>query len=597
MDVLSFISLFGGLAIFLYGMNVLGTGLEKLSGGRLEHILESFTSNILGGVLLGALVTAAVQSSSATTVIVVGLVNAGILKLRPAIGVIMGANIGTTVTAHILRLTTLDTDHLLLRFLKPSTLAPLMAIIGVILFMTSKRSSHRNVGQLLLGFGVLFTGMFQMEDAVRPLRDMPQFAEMFATLQNPVLGVLTGATVTALIQSSSASVGILQALSSTGAITFSSAFPIIMGQNIGTCVTPMMASIGASRNAKRAAFVHLTFNILGTLLFLVGTYAYQNIVGFAFWQDAIDSGGIANFHTLFNVVVTLLFIPFAGLLEKIVYILFKKTDSELAEIRDVANLDDRIMLSPGLAVDHAEKAALSMGEKAFANLRLASELFKKFDQKTLERIVETENTIDRMEDRMENYLVELSKRELNTAESRRISDLLHIIGEFEHIGDQAESIAMRAQSLHNEGISFSSGARQELALVFEAVDEIVGLSLSAYGNDDYHIASHIEPLEEVIDQMEETLKGLHIKRLQSGKCSIEAAFPFVETIAALEKVSDYCSNIGVVMLAKQEQELHHKTIEHHDYLHRLHKGDTPDYTRHYNEYKEKYLPRLSKINE
>ncbi len=595
MDIFSIIPLAGGLALFLYGMHVLGTGLEKLSGGRLEHILETFTSNIVGGVLLGAIVTAAVQSSSATTVIVVGLVNAGILKLRPAIGVIMGANIGTTITAHILRLTQLETSNFILRFLKPSTLAPLMAIVGVILFMTSRRDKKRDIGQLLLGFGVLFTGMFQMEEAVHPLRELPEFAEMFATMQNPVLGVLTGALVTCVIQSSSASVGILQALSSTGVITFSAAFPIIMGQNIGTCVTPMMASIGASRNAKRTAFVHLTFNILGTLIFLTGTYAYQAFVGFSFWGDPIDSGGIANFHTIFNVVVTLMFIPLAGLLEKIVYILFRESDTETAETRDIANLDDRIMLSPGLAIEHVEKAACVMGERALENMRHAAGLFEKFDHKVMERIMEGEHTIDRMQDRVENYLVELSKRELNHSESTRISELLHITSEFERIADQAENIAQRAQGLHQSSLTFSDSAKKELRLVFEAVDEIVNLSIQAFRDEDYEIAARIEPLEEVIDQVEETLKSLHIARLQKGNCTIEAAFPFVETIAGLEKVSDYCSNIGVLLLAKKEQMLNNKAIEQHDYLHRLHKGETPDYARYYDMYKEKYIPRLKSM--
>lgn len=353
-NIFMVISLAGGLALFLYGMSMLGSGLEKLSGGRMEQTLEKLTKNTLMSVLLGLLVTAAIQSSSATTVIVVGLVNAGILKLKPAVGVIMGANIGTTVTAQILRLGDLDSDanaNLFLQFLKPTTLAPLIAIVGILMFMASKRTKFKDIGQILLGFGILFNGMFGMEEAVKPLAESPEFANLFAALQNPFLGVLVGAVVTAIIQSSSASIGILQALSSTGAITFSSAFPIIMGQNIGTCITPILASIGANKNAKRSAAVHLMFNIIGTAIFLIGVYAIQYTVGFTFWDDPINRGGIANFHTLFNVVVTILLVPFAGLLAKLAELIIRdpknKAEDELGiDESALAKLDDRFLRSP-----------------------------------------------------------------------------------------------------------------------------------------------------------------------------------------------------------------------------------------------------------
>ena len=596
MDIFMLVKLFGGLALFLYGMHVLSNGLEKLSGGRLEQILERFTNNIFKGVALGALVTAAIQSSSATTVIVVGLVNAKILKLRQAIGIIMGANIGTTITAHILRLTQMETSNLFLQILKPTALAPLMATVGIILFMVAKKSFRRDLGQMLVGFGILFSGMFQMEAAVLPLRDLPEFYDLFARMQNPLLGVLVGAVVTGVIQSSAASIGILQALSATGAITFSAAFPIIMGQNIGTCVTPIMASIGASRNAKRSAAIHLSFNILGTVIFLIATYAIQYAVGFSFWNDPISSGGIANFHTVFNIVVTLLFIPFAGLLEKLVCTLFKPTEAEQKADNELAQLDPLLLLSPGLALEHAQSAAVDMAALARENLQLASSLFRKFDPKVIERVMENETTIDRMEDRIENYLLEICKHELSEAESELSGELLHLIGEFEHIGDGAENLAQRAEQLHQSGTVFSEQAQQELDLILEAVFEIVDLAVSGYEQPETPLAYGIEPLEEIIDRMEEALKSTHIQRLRDGLCTVDAAFPFVESIAAMEKISDYCSNIGVVLVAQQEHKRNNITLDSHDYLHMLHKGETEGYAELYREYEKKYyLPLRSLI--
>ncbi len=595
MDIFMLVKLFGGLALFLYGMHVLSNGLEKLSGGRLEQILERFTDNIFKGILLGAVVTAAIQSSSATTVIVVGLVNAKILKLRQAIGIIMGANIGTTVTAHILRLTQMETESVFLQFLNPNTLAPLMALVGIVLFMVSKKSFRRDLGQMMVGFGILFSGMFQMEAAVTPLRDLPEFYELFAMMQNPILGVLVGAVVTGVIQSSAASIGILQALSSTGAITFSAAFPIIMGQNIGTCVTPMMASIGASRNAKRSAFIHLCFNILGTVVFLVATYALQYTVGFSFWDEPISSGGIANFHTLFNITVTILFIPFASLLEKLVCFLFKPTEAEQKADQELSHLDTRLLVSPGLAVEHAQTAAIEMAQLARENFKLSAELLRRFDPKTMERLKENEATIDRMEDRIENYLLEVSKRELSDHESHLTSELLHLIGEFEHIGDGAESVAHRAEDIHQSSASFSAQAQKELDMILNAVFEIVDLAVDSYSTGNCSKAYGIEPLEEIIDRMEETLKATHIQRLRDGQCTVDAAFPFVETIGALEKISDYCSNIGVVLIARQELAKHNVALDHHDYLHKLHKGETQNYADLYAQYEESYYTPLRKL--
>lgn len=589
-DFFGVISLLGGLALFLYGMNILGSGLEKVSGGRMEKTLEKLTNNIVLSVLLGAVVTAAVQSSSATTVIVVGLVNAGILKLRQAIGVIMGANIGTTITAHILRLSDISSDNFLLRFLKPTTLAPLVAIIGILLYMTAKRNSKKDIGQILLGFGILFTGMFNMEAAVAPLRDEPAFTSLFASFSNPILGVLFGAVVTAIIQSSSASVGILQALSSTGQITYSSAFPIIMGQNIGTCITPILASIGASKNAKRSAMVHLSFNIIGTAVFLVATYAIQYTIGFPFWDMPIDKGGIANFHTIFNVVVTLGFIPFAGFLEKLANWIIRSKDDEEDEDRDISKLDERfIRTSPGLAIDQARITVDKMASLAKQNLTASVKMLSKYDQKTMERIKETENTIDKMEDRLSEYLLKVSAMELTEPESRAVTKLLRLMSEFERIGDYSINITEAAEHMFQNNVTFSEEAMAEMTVITDAVYEIVDKTQMATELHDMQKAAEIEPLEEVIDMMEETLKSRHIDRMKNGLCSADAAFPFVEILSNLERISDHCSNVGVYLIG---HEADNTGIDRHEYIRKIHKGETEQYSEKYAYYENKYYNKI-----
>ena len=578
----------GGLALFLYGMSMLGSGLEKLSGGRLEKTLEKLTSNIFTSVLLGAAVTAAVQSSSATTVIVVGLVNAGILKFRGAVGVIMGANIGTTVTAHILRLSDISSDNFWMRLLKPTSLAPIVIIVGIILFMTARKSRQKEFSQTLIGFGILFTGMFTMEGAVAPLKDLPAFSEMFATLQNPILGVLVGALVTAVIQSSSASVGILQALSSTGAITFSAAFPIIMGQNIGTCITPILASIGATKNAKRTAMVHLYFNIIGTLVFLLGTYAIQGVWGFSFWDDPITRGGIANFHTLFNVVVTLLFIPFHRVLEKLATWTVGRSDPDTAEDSS-SILDERFLVSPGLALGQAHQAVVFMAKNAALNFGECMKLFEKYDLKAVERIREVENSIDKMEDRLSAYLLRLTERELTETESKGISELLHLTGEFERIGDYSINIQECAEHLYETNTRFSPDAMGELEVIGEAVSEIVGIAVSAVSGDDAAAAADIEPLEENIDLIEETLKNRHIARLKAGACTVDAGFPFVEALGNMERIADHCSNIGVYIIGHEGDA---RGIDQHAYTRKIHKGETKDYNEKFAHYEKKYFDKV-----
>ena len=583
------VSVLGGLAFFLYGMSLLGSGLEKASGGRLERTLEKMSNNIFKAVLFGALVTAAVQSSSATTVIVVGLVNANIIKLKQAIGVIMGANIGTTITAHILSLMDIQSDNFIMNLLKPTSWAPLVSIIGIILYMAGKKASQKDLGQILLGFGILFFGMFQMSDAVAPLEQVPEFIALFKNFSNPILGVLAGAVVTAIIQSSAASIGILQALTSTGQITFSSAIPIILGQNIGTCITPIMASFGASKNAKRSAFVHLSFNIIGTLIFLFAVYAFQYTIGFSFWNNPINSNDIANFHSIFNVAVTIMLIPFAGLLEKLAIHFIRGDESDESDTDMTASLDDRFLRSPGLAINHASQCVLKMGQLAFKNLQSVTQLFSNHDAKQIEKIRERENLIDKLEDRVSIYLVRLSEGELTEPESRQVSLLLQIQSEFERIGDYAINIQECADHLADSGSHFSTSAFEELKTLSDAVSECIGKALSSFEKNDVAVANSIEPLEEVVDIVEELLKERHIERLKEGQCSVDAAFPFIESLSNYERIADHCANVGMYMIAHAAK---NQNIDRHEYRRILHQGLTEYYNDLYQQYKETYYDKV-----
>lgn len=595
MDFFMIVSLLGGLALFLYGMSMLGSGLEKLSGGRLEQTLEKLTNNVPKSIALGALVTAAIQSSSATTVIVVGLVNARILGLRQAIGIIMGANIGTTITAHILRLSDISSDNFILMLLKPSTLAPLVGIVGILMIMGSKKQKMKNLGEILLGFCILFTGMFNMEGAVRPLSQSPAFADLFASLSNPVMGVLVGAGVTAIIQSSSASVGILQALSSTGMITYSAAFPIIMGQNIGTCITPILSSIGASKNAKRTAAVHLSFNIIGTAVFLVGTYMLHAAMPFSFWENPIDKGGIADFHTIFNIGVTLLFIPFIALLEKLVVKLIpdNKTADELDD--PTIALDDRLLTSPGLAIQHSRDAVVQMGKLARKNFSASIRQLEQYNAKEAEKIREREDVIDRLEDRLGNYMLKIPQDNLNERDSGAISALLHILSEFERIGDYSINLVEFAETMQATESVFSPQARYEIATIGDAVKEIIDMAVASFESRDLVLAQSIEPLEEVVDLMEETLKDRHIDRLRNSQCTVDAAFPFVESLSCIERIADHCSNVGVYMLDYHRSGAGEE-IDHHTYIMQLHSGEIGDYNEQYNRYTEKYYNKIKSVS-
>lgn len=583
------ISLFGGLALFLYGMSMLGKSLEKLSSGRMEKILESLTSNIFKSVLLGAFVTGAVQSSSATTVIVVGLVNAGILKLTSAVGVIMGANIGTTITGQLLRLGDLENSanaNVFLQFLKPTTLAPAIAIVGIAMFMISKRDKVKNIGEIMLGFGILFNGMFAMEAAVRPLSELPAFKMVFQTLTNPILGVLAGLAVTALIQSSSASIGILQAISTSGLLTCSAAFPIIMGQNIGTCITPILSSIGANKNAKRAAMVHLYFNIIGTIVFLSAVYLIQHFIGFPFWHSAIDRGGIANFHTLFNIIVTVVLIPFSRGLEKLACWTIRNSKAvENSILDDNISLDERFLMSPSLAIGQAQKAVAQMGKFANYNFRECRNLFDKYDTKSVERIKEYEASIDRLEDRLNAYLIRVTDCELTETESRDVTLLLHLLSEFERIGDYTINIMESATEMFNQQARFSEDAIGEFNVISSAVQEIIELSLVATSSSDLASVSLIEPLEETIDQLVDALKSRHVERFKNGQCSIDCGVNFLDMLTALERISDHCSNVAVYIIGRANKK---SNLNHHEYLESLHKGNSPEFLAASDVFNKKY---------
>ena len=596
MSIFNFISLGGGLALFLFGMNVLSGGMEKLSGGKVEKAMEKLTSNVFTGMLLGAGVTAVIQSSSVTTVIVVGMVNAGILKLQSAVGVIMGANIGTTVTGQILRLGDLEgTGGKLLQWIKPSTIAPLAALAGIILLMSAKKPSRKIIGEILLGFGVLFQGMFSMEAAMTPLQESPAFAQLFSAFRNPFLGVLVGTAVTAIIQSSSASVGILQALSSTGAITFSAAFPIIMGQNIGACVTSLLSSIGANRDAKRTAMVHLYFNIIGTALFLAGVYGINAAIGFSFWDSPINKGGIANFHTFFNIITTAIPMPFykglARLAEWTVrdHVPTIKEASQPDGQAGADPLDQRFLSTPSIAISQSRSVLEEMARDALFNFQRSYALFREYDRKSVETIQATENQIDHMEDRLNSYLSRVSECELTDQESKEATLLMRLTVEFERIGDYAINLVERAEALYDKHVRFSAKAIQELDIICAAVEQIVAMAYEAVKNDDLALATQIEPLEETIDAMQDTLKYRHIKRLKSGQCTIDAGLVFLEVLTNIERISDHCSNIAVYVIGRQKSGT---IVNRHEYIKKVHQGNTEEYSRLMKSYMTQYMAAL-----
>lgn len=571
MSVFDILTMIGGLALFLYGMEVMGNGLSKASGGRMERILEKMTGNVLKSVLLGAGVTAVIQSSSATTVMVVGFVNSGIMKLSQAVGVIMGANIGTTVTSWLLSLTGIQGDNLILTLMKPSSFSPVLAVIGVAFLMFSKNEKKKDVGTILIGFAVLMFGMETMSDAVKPLADVPEFTNILLMFKNPLLGMLAGMILTAVIQSSSASVGILQSLCVTGAVSYGAAIPIIMGQNIGTCVTALLSSIGASRNARRTAFVHLYFNIIGTALFMIVFYALNFVLKFGFVDDIANPAGIAVIHSIFNVLATLVLLPFHGVLEKLAIATVRDTEEEAgyaAEEEEQADalllLDERFIEKPGLAMENCREVAVRMADISKKALFIAMELLLDYDEKKAEHVLKLENEVDRYEDKMGTYLIRLSSRNLSEKDSKMLSMLLHCIGDLERISDHAVNIMESAQEMASKNITFSDRGEAELSVYSRAVHDIIDMSIEAFEKDDAALARQVEPLEEVIDQLNDELKRRHVERLRSGECSMEMGFVLSDITINYERVADHCSNIAVCLLR-----IHENAFDVHQYLDEL----------------------------
>ena len=555
MDFFSILTLLGGLAMFLYGMQVMGDGLEKLSGGKLEKILENLSSNRLKAVLVGAAVTAVIQSSSATTVMVVGFVNSGIMHLSQAVGFIMGANIGTTITAWILSLAGIESSNFFVKLLNPSSFSPILALIGVIFIVFLHDEKKKDIGNIMVGFAVLMFGMNTMSGAVKPLAQVPEFTNILLKFSNPVLGVLAGALLTAVIQSSSASVGILQALCVTGAVQYGTALPIIMGQNIGTCITAMLSSVGATKNAKRAAVVHLYFNIVGTIAFMGVFYLLNTFLHFSFINDVAGPAGIAVIHSAFNVIATVVLLPFGDVLVKMACATIRDTKEEKSiseEDQEFMILESRFLSNPGIAIEQSKTAAKKMAEQSQNALKLSFGLLDSFQEENAFRVEKIEAKVDRYEDELGTYLIKLNQKELSVEDSHSLSIMLHCIGDFERISDHALSIMKSAKEMWEKNAVFSPQAVKELHVMEKAVVDIVDKAYTVFANQDIQLAEEIEPLEEVIDELSRELKRRHVNRLRAGECTIEMGFILSDVTTSLERIADHCSNIGVCVTQVRE---------------------------------------------
>lgn len=587
MDIFMFLNLIGGLALFLYGMEMMGDGLKKASGGKLEMILEKLTSNKLMAVLLGAGVTAVIQSSSATTVMVVGFVNSGIMSLSRAVGVIIGANVGTTVTAWLLSLAEITGESLILQLLKPSSFSPVLAIIGVGIFMFSKKEKRRDAATIILGFAVLMFGMEMMSGAVEPLAEMEEFQQLLLVFANPVLGMLVGWIFTMIIQSSSAAIGILQALAMSGAMSNLTAIPLIMGINVGTTITAMLSSLGGGRNAKRAALVHFYFNVIKTVAFMVIFYSIHAVVNFAFADKAATAVSIAIIHSSFNIVAAIVLTPFSAILEKMAYLTLPLLDSEkedrLPAKSEIQILDARFLETPGYALEQCRNAAIDMANYAKEALFLAIDQVKSFDKKGAARVVELEELVDHYEDELGTYLVKLSSRHLTEKDSQELSVLLHCIGDFERISDHAINIVESAKEMNAKELSFSKKAQEELEIFTGAVKDIVNTSILVFQEEDLKLARRVEPLEEVIDHLNVEMKKRHIKRLRKGKCTIEMGFILSDISTNYERVSDHCSNIALCLL-----QLNEDNFDTHIYQENISASDNAEFTQEYKRLREHY---------
>ena len=580
LTIFNFFSLLGGLAFFLYGMQLLSSSLEQRAGNKLQPILQSLTNSRLKCIMVGAAVTGIIQSSSATTVMLVGFVNSGIMKLQQAISVIFGANIGTTITSWILSLSGLESSNFWVSLLRPSSFAPIMAFIGIVIFFTSKRK--RDIASILIGFSILMYGMELMSGSVRGLAEVPAFINMLTVFSNPLLGVLVGTVITGIIQSSTASIGMLQALANTGVITYSAAIPIIMGQNIGTCVTAIISSVGANKNAKRVALAHLYFNMIGTLLFLIIYYVAKNFISLQFMNSPIGALGIAAFHSIFNVTSTIVMFPFIGTLEKLAMKSFRGGDKD---DETETMIDDRLLGTPSFAIEQCKKVACDMAMLSKDSLMKSLDLMRAYSEKESEIVFEIEEKVDMYEDKIGSYLVKVSEQQLSEKESQDTSKLLNCIGDLERISDHAKNIVECAQEKSDKGIQFSAEAQKEIAVMMDAVAEIVDMSINSFVRDDVSLATNVEPLEQVIDTIKVSIKNNHIQRLKKGSCTIELGFLLSEILTNLERVADHCSNVAINVIEVEK----YGEFNSHQYIQKLKGGYFGEtFSEKYNEYLAKY---------
>ena len=582
MSIFNVFTLMGGIAMFLYGMDLMGKALEQTAGSKLQGILSKMTASPVRGLLLGMVITAVIQSSGATTVMAVGFVNSGLMELHQAIGVIMGANIGTTVTGWLLSLSGLEGDSFAIQMLNPNAWAPILGFIGIFLYMLGKDKDRRSgVGKIMVGFSVLMAGMNTMSTAMSPLADEPWFMDLFLSFKNPVLGVLAGAVLTAVLQSSSASVGILQALTSTGAVTYAAAVPIIMGQNIGTTVTALISSAGANKNAKRTAFVHLYFNVIGTILFLCGFYGLNALIGFAFFNDTANTFGIAIVHTIFNVVTTAILLPFNRLLEKLAILTVPDSPSDTKQENTL--LDERLLATPSVAVGRAMLTGGDMAEICRTSLLQAMSTTRAWNDAIADEVIRKEDAVDHYEDVLGTYLVKLSAKHLSVEDNRSVNTLLHTIGDFERISDHAVNIIKTAQEIRDKDIKFSEEALNDLSVLEAAVQDIVNRTVDAFQKSDTYAAGKIEPLEQVVDGLVREVKTRHIARLQAGVCTIEYGFVLDDLLTNYERIADHCSNIAVAMI-----EVAADKFDTHEYLANVKHGGSVKFERRYEKYRGRY---------
>ena len=587
MYIFDVLSMVGGLALFLYGMHIMGDALAKMSGGKLEKVLERLTSNKWSAVLLGAGVTAVIQSSGATTVMVVGFVNSGIMKLNQAVGIIMGANIGTTATSWLLSLSGIDGGSFFLQMLKPTSFTPILAVIGAILVVFCKSEKKHNIGTILLGFAILMYGMTAMSSAVEPLKDVPQFTQILTKFENPLLGVIAGFVLTTIMQSSSVSVGILQALCSTGAVSYALALPIIMGQNIGSCTTAMISSVGASKDAKRAAAVHFYFNVIGTVVFMLVFYISNAFVHYAFLPQAANEVGIATIHSIFNIAATIVLLPLSGFLEFLAVKTIKDDDEEEDELSKhdkVLQLLDPVFLErPGFAIMQCRKVASEMAELSMKSVGRAVGLLTAYDEEIAERIRKEEDTVDKYEDQLGTYLLRLSTKDLSKEDGHRLSLMLHSLGDIERISDLAVNILLAVEQMHKKELIFSKKAMDELAVYSKALKDILTMTVDAFEQNDRYKAALVQPLEELMDDMNKELKKRHVKRLRKGKCTIELGLSLSDISDTYERISDHCSNIATCVIQVEDDEL-----DAHEHRKEVKEQDAKWYDEQYRAYEQKY---------